>query len=188
MTWKRCASVICAMLAMAALVSSARAQEGPPPEPKGYWQGPMNGRLPATIAGGTVIATQELAGLLGDEATVLIDVSPAPRRPEHLSSPWLPMPHRTIPRSVWIPGAGTGVISAAMTDYIRTRLTELTEGNRDRSIVVYCRADCWASWNAAKRLISEGYRHVAWYPHGIEAWRDSGLPTAVTEPEGPASQ
>ncbi len=188
MTWTRRISITCAALAMIAALPGALAQEGPPPEPEGFWQGPINGPLPATIAGGTVIATQELAGLAGDASTVLIDVSPAPRRPDHLSSPWRPLPHRNIPRSIWIPGAGAGVVSAAMTDYIKTRLAALTAGNPDRSIVVYCRADCWASWNAAKRFITQGYRHVAWYPQGIEAWRDLGLPTAVAEPEGPASQ
>lgn len=188
MRWRPWLSLICTTLAMTAFMSGARAQEDPPPEPEGYWQGPTNGRLPTTIAGGTVIATQELAALAADGSTVLIDVAPAPRRPEHLSSPWLPLPHRVIPHSVWIPGAGAGVISTAMADYIRARLSALTAGNPDRSIAVYCHADCWASWNAAKRLIAEGYRHVAWYPYGIEAWRDSGRPTAIAEPEGPAAQ
>ncbi len=188
MRWKHCLTIICVPLAIMVHVTGALAQDDAPPEPEGLWQGPMNGRVPATVAGGTVIATQALAALSTGGSTVLIDVSPAPRRPEHLSSPWLPMPHRTIPGSVWIPGAGAGVISATMMGYIRARLAELTAGDRDRSIVVYCRVDCWASWNAAKRLIADGYRHVAWYPDGIEAWQDSGLPTAITEPEGPAVQ
>ncbi|MGB5905324.1 MAG: rhodanese-like domain-containing protein [Xanthobacteraceae bacterium] len=178
--------VICAVAAMSTLlmVANARAQADAPPEPKGYWQGPMNGRVPATITGGTVIDTQALTALLDREQVVVIDVFPAPRRPEHLSSPWRPVPHHGIPRSVWIPGLGSGVISTAMTDYAKARLLALTGGDQGRPVVVYCRADCWASWNAAKRLIAEGYHSVFWYPDGIEAWQNAGLPTAVVEPEG----
>lgn len=181
---------ICAVVAAVALlmVANAHAQADAPPEPAGYWQGPMNGRVPATITGGTVIDTQALAALLERGQAVVIDVFPAPRRPEHLSSPWRPVPHHDIPRSVWIPGMGSGVISAAMTDYVKARLSVLTGGDRDRPMVVYCRADCWASWNAAKRVIAEGYRRVFWYPDGIEAWQNAGLPTAVVEPEGPGVQ
>lgn len=177
-----------ATTAMLIAVAHASAQSDAPPEPEGYWQGPMNGRVPATITGGTVIDTQGLAALLDREQVVVMDVFPAPRRPEHLSSPWRPVPHHDIPRSVWIPGMGSGVISEAMADYVRARLSALTGGDSGRPVVVYCRVDCWASWNAAKRLIAEGYRRVFWYPDGIEAWQNAGLPTAVVEPEGPGVQ
>lgn len=181
---------VCFVAATIMLIATANAyaQSDPPPEPEGYWQGPMNGRVPATIAGGTVIDTQALAALLDREQAVVIDVFPAPRRPEHLSSPWRPVPHHDIPRSVWMPGMGSGVISVVMADYVRARLSALTGGDSGRPVVVYCRADCWASWNAAKRLIAEGYRRVFWYPDGIEAWQNAGLPTAVVEPEGPGVQ
>jgi PQQ-dependent catabolism-associated CXXCW motif protein len=193
MTWPFIARRLFALCLVAATgmliaVARAHAQSDAPPEPEGYWQGPMNGRVPATITGGTVIDTQALAALLDREQVVVIDVFPAPRRPEHLSSPWRPVPHHDIPRSVWIPGMGSGAISAAMAEYIRARLTALTGGDRNRPVILYCRADCWASWNAAKRVIAEGYRHVFWYPDGIEAWQNAGLPTAVVEPEGPGVQ
>lgn len=193
MRWQRAAIRAVVMYVVAAMatlltVAIARAQADAPPESEGYWQGPMNGRVPATITGGTVIDTQALAALLDREQVVVIDVFPAPRRPEHLSSPWRPVPHHGISRSIWIPGMGSGVISVAMADYVKARLSALTGGDRDRPVILYCRADCWASWNAAKRVIAEGYRHVFWYPDGIEAWQNAGLPTAVVEPEGPGVQ
>ena len=167
MRWQRAAIRAVVMYVVAAMatlltVAIARAQADAPPEPEGYWQGPMNGRVPATITGGTVIDTQALAALLDREQVVVIDVFPAPRRPEHLSSPWRPVPHHGISRSIWIPGMGSGVISVAMADYVKARLSALTGGDRDRPVILYCRADCWASWNAAKRVIAEGYRHVFW--------------------------
>lgn len=181
---------LCFVVAAATLtaVPSAHAQSDAPPEPEGYWQGPMNGRVPATIAGGAMIDTQALAALLDREQVVVIDVFPAPRRPEHLSSPWRPVPHHGIPRSVWIPGMGSGVISTTMIDYVKARLSMLTGDDRDRPVILYCRADCWASWNAAKRVIADGYRRVFLYPDGIDAWQNAGLPTVVVEPEGPGMQ
>lgn len=176
------------VLSAFAYTTTALANDDAPPEPDSYWQGAMNGKVPATIAGGIVIATRQLTELIQRENPVLIDVVPAPRRPLEQTSPWLPPPHRNIPRSVWIPGAGSGVISAAMTDYFRTRLNELTHQDHRKAIVFYCRVDCWASWNAAKRAIAEGYRHIYWYPDGVEAWQAAGLQTETATPEGPGVQ
>lgn len=168
--------------------SIAFASDDVPPEPADYWQGAMNSKVPATIAGGTVVDTRHLTALIQRDNPVLVDVVPAPRRPLEQTSPWLPLPHRNIPRSVWIPGAGSGVISTAMTDYFRARLNELTHHDHQKAIVFYCRVDCWASWNAAKRAIADGYQHVYWYPDGVEAWQDAGLQTETALPEGPGVQ
>ena len=177
---------VAALLGLA--VMTAAAGQDAPPEPAGYWQGPLLGKVPATIAGGTVIGTDTLADLVRRENPVLVDVVPAPRRPSDQSTPWMPVPHRDISGSVWIPGIGSGVISAALADYFRGRLAELTGRDREKLIVFYCRPDCWASWNAAKRAIAEGYRHVYWYPDGLEAWQAAGLPTDVASAEGPGVQ
>jgi PQQ-dependent catabolism-associated CXXCW motif protein len=172
-------------LLLLASAATASAQDDAPPEPAGYWQGAMNGRVPATISGGTVIVTKDLAELIATEKPVLVDVVPAPRRPPGQTTGWLPLPHRNIPGSVWIPGLGSGVISTEMKNYAHRRLEELTGHDSAKLIVVYCRANCWASWNAAKRVIVEGYPRVYWYPDGIEAWQDAGLSTKVVSPEGP---
>ncbi len=50
-------------------------------------------------------------------------------------------------------------------------------------MVFYCLAECWMSWNAAKRAIALGYRQVIWYPEGTDGWAAAGLPLSVTEPE-----
>ena len=131
--WRLRVGMIATLLFASAV--AARAGEATPPEPAGYWQGPMLGKVPATITGGTAIGTDGLADMVRQDKPVLIDVVPAPRRPSDQSMPWMPMPHRNIPRSVWIPGAGAGVISAAMEDYFRARLTELTGGNPEKLIV-----------------------------------------------------
>ena len=40
----------------------------------------------------------------------------------------------------------------------------------------YCLANCWMSWNAARRAIALGYRNVAWYPDGTDGWAAQHLP------------
>jgi PQQ-dependent catabolism-associated CXXCW motif protein len=50
-------------------------------------------------------------------------------------------------------------------------------------LVFYCQADCWMSWNAAKRALSLGYSNVAWYPEGTDGWTFYNLPTLESRPE-----
>jgi PQQ-dependent catabolism-associated CXXCW motif protein len=158
------------------------------PEPAGYWSGPMNGPVPASLAGGKVIGARELATLLtADPAPVVIDSSNAQARPAGMASdaPWLPLPHEGIPGSLWIPGIGHAGIREATDDYFRERLAGSSGGDRDHPIVLYCHERCWLSWNAARRAIGYGYRHVYWFTEGIEGWRAAGLDTGIIEPEGP---
>lgn len=155
----------------------------PPDEPLDYWTGPINGPVPETITGGTVIRTKELSALLENGNAVLVEVSNEPRRPENLAAgaPWLPTPHPVIPGSVWIPGPGMGAIPAELDTFFRNQLASVTGNDFDRPLVIYCHERCWLSWNAAKRAIRYGYRQVYWYPDGIEGWRVAGLTTAVAE-------
>ena len=52
--------------------------------------------------------------------------------------------------------------------YFRQGLARATGGNNAALLVIYCQADCWMSWNAAKRALSYGYSNVAWYPEGTD--------------------
>jgi PQQ-dependent catabolism-associated CXXCW motif protein len=156
------------------------------PEPQGFWQGPTDAPTPATISGGSVIHTDALIGLLRQHPLVLVDVSSAPRRPPELRPGvlWLPLTHRDIPHSIWIPGAGLGTVPLEIDAQYRSRLAALTGHDFGATIVVYCHERCWLSWNAAKRAIGYGYRHVAWYPDGVEGWTRAGQPTAAAQPVG----
>lgn len=156
------------------------------PEPPGYWTGPINAPVPKTLTGGKVIhSAHQLRTLLRQGGAVIVDVSNAPRRPENLApaAPWLPLPHRAIPDSLWIPGVGLGEIPVAVDDFYRQRLAAATNEHLARPLIIYCHKTCWLSWNAAKRAISYGYRNVYWYPYGIEGWKAAGYRTAVIEPQ-----
>jgi PQQ-dependent catabolism-associated CXXCW motif protein len=170
-----------------ALVTVTGAGPAGVPEPEGYWMGPMHGEVPATLSGARVLDTEALAALLEQSEPVLIDAADMPRRPENLApgAIWKPLPHESIARSTWIPGIGAGNIAPGIESLYRESLTRLTSGDPNRQIVFYCHPMCWASWNAAKRALSYGYRNVAWYPKGGEGWRDAGHTLVITEPKTP---
>ena len=152
-------------------------------EPDGFWNGPINSAVPATLAGGKVIHTQELVRLLQQNAPLVIDVSNEPKRPAGMAANavWLPLPQEVIPGSVWLPGAGLADIAPETDQSFRTLLTQKTHGDFDQLIVIYCHERCWLSWNAAKRAISYGYRRVHWFPEGVEGWRAAGNATVTVK-------
>jgi len=147
--------------------------------------GAAHGPVATTIHGGKVIHTRALAALLKTDAVMVVDVSDAPRRPEHMAAGavWLPLPHRAIPGAEWIPGAGLGAIPPAIDKLFRERLALGTHKDPTHELVIYCHASCWLSWNAAKRAMSYGYNSVYWFADGMEGWRRAGLPTVVAEPQ-----
>ena len=159
-------------------------------EPQGYWEGNVDAPTPATLQGGRVIHVAGVEELLRQGKAVVIDVSNTPRRPTELApgAPWLPVPHRAIPDALWLPGVGVGVPTRQVDDFYRDRLERATAGNVQAPLIVYCHANCWLSWNAAKRAIGYGYRRVFWFPEGIEGWTAAGRQTKVAAPQGPAAQ
>jgi PQQ-dependent catabolism-associated CXXCW motif protein len=153
-------------------------------EPEGFWTGPINSAVPATIAGGKVIHAQELAELLKQTKPIVIDVSNEPKRPAGMApdAPWLPLPQQVIPGGVWLPGVGVVDIAPETDALFRRHLSQATGGELDHPVVIYCHEHCWLSWNAAKRAISYGYRRVYWFPEGMEGWRAAGNTTVVAKP------
>lgn len=174
-----------AAIALVFLAGSAKAQV---PEPEGYWSGPLHGEVPATLSGARAVDTKALAALIETKNPVLIDAASAPRRPDNLApgAVWMPLPHENIPGSIWIPGAGEAKLTPEFETFFKNRLIALTANDPGREIVFYCHPQCWASWNAAKRAMSYGYRNVIWYREGAEGWREAGHVLVKAKPEGPA--
>lgn len=171
------ALVACGLL----LAAQAPADEARPPEPEGYRTGSLRATTPETLAGAEVL---DLAGLEAAVAAgaVLIDVGLAPAKPEDMPADrvWLPT-HRSIPGAAWMPGAGLGDdLAPERAALLLRQVGELTGGDMAKPVVVFCRPECWASWNAGKRLVGAGYTGVAWFPAGIDAWQEEH-PTAPVE-------
>jgi len=173
-------------LILAALIGAtpSHAQEKPP-EPDGYRTENYRTPVPATLAGARVLTTAEAEAIWRAKRGVFIDVLPRPPKPQNLpvGTIWRDKPRLNIPGSIWLPDTGYGKLAEATEDYLRHGLARASGGNNATLLVVYCQADCWMSWNAAKRVLSYGYTNVAWYPDGTDGWERADLPVAESQPE-----
>ena len=185
MMWKL-AGLISAALALA---SPAYAQENAA-EPELYRTDNYRAPVPATLAGARVLSTPEAEAIWRAKAGVFIDVLPRPLKSQGLpaGTVWRDKPRLNIPGSIWLPDTGYGTLAAVTEDYLRHGLDRASGGNKTTLLVVYCQADCWMSWNAAKRALSYGYPNVAWYPEGTEGWLRANLPVAESQPEPRAGE
>jgi PQQ-dependent catabolism-associated CXXCW motif protein len=171
------------LVAVALLATAGRAGSAADvPEPAGLWTGPMHGHTPKTLARATVVELAALDALLASQP-LLLDVGGAEEKPADFPKDklWLPI-HRSIPGTVWLPGAGAAPLDAAREALFHQRVAELSNGDKSTPIVVFCHPECWGSWNAAKRLVLKGYTRVHWFPAGIEGWQ-SAHETAAVEPD-----
>ena len=179
----RCAVVVAMAFASASL-ADAQGQAAPP-EPSGYRMQNYRVATPATLAGARVVSTAEAAEMW-KEGAAFVDVLPHAPRPSNLpeGTIWREKVRRNVPGSIWLPDTGYGTLSRATEDYLRKGLERITGGDPAKWIVIYCLRNCWMSWNTAKRALSMGYEHVAWYPEGTDGWQEAGLPVQESEPAG----
>ena len=131
-----------------------------------------------------MVSTEALRLRIERDSPLLVDVLPFPRRPEDLAegTPWLPPARRNIPGTVWLPNTGFGELPLEEETYLRANLERLTGGDPSRPLVFYCLAECWMSWNVARRAVEWGYDSVIWYPDGTDGWEAAGLPLAESSP------
>ena len=172
------------ILAAFAFVIPAVAQEKPP-EPDAYRTEDYRAPVPATLAGVRVLTTAEAEAVWRAKAGVFVDVMPRVPKPQNLPAGtiWRDQPRLNIPGSIWLPDTGYGKLAASTEDYLKRGLVRATAGNSAKLVVVYCMADCWMSWNAAKRILTYGYSNVAWYPEGTDGWERAALELVASQPE-----
>jgi PQQ-dependent catabolism-associated CXXCW motif protein len=154
------------------------------PIPQTYRLDDYRAPVPDTVPGAEVLHIPEVQRRVAQRDAMLIDVLPAPRRPPSMrpGTPWLPARHPSLPGSVWWPEIGRGALAEAVELRLRQRLQEVTQDDPARLLIFYCLADCWMSWNAARRAGAMGF-HAAWFPEGVDGWQAAGLPTQGTLPE-----
>ena len=154
-----------------------------PPEPAGLWAGAMESDTPATLAGATVVEGAAAArDWIAAHKAAVVDVSSAPVKPAHMAPGmvWLPSAHQDLPGSVWLAGAGRAVLQPERAAAYVGAVSAVAGAPPGRAVLVYCHPHCWGSWNAAKALVQAGYKQVAWFPGGIEAWARAGYPLRRT--------
>jgi PQQ-dependent catabolism-associated CXXCW motif protein len=161
------------------------AAEPAPNEPDGYRIDNYHAPTPETLEGAEVLTTAQAVELWKAKAAIFIDALARPPKPEGLPKNvvWRDPPRKDIPGSIWLANVGFGELAASMEQYFEQGLARATEGDKSRPLVFYCRRDCWASWNAAKRALTLGYRDVFWYRDGTTGWEEAGQPLELREPE-----
>jgi PQQ-dependent catabolism-associated CXXCW motif protein len=173
-------------VAFAAMVAAATgAATAEVAEPDSYRLENYRSPTPATLRGARVIGTDEAEAVWRNHSAAFVDVLPRPPRPRDLPAGtlWHDKPHANIPDSIWLPDTGYGALAPGMAGYFAKGLDKATDGDHARMLVFYCLADCWMSWNAAKRALELGYSDVAWYPEGTDGWLIAGLPLQDATPE-----
>jgi len=174
------------IVATLSLVAAANAADGIP-EPEGYRTENYRAAVPATLKGARVVTTEDAEAIWHAGSAVFIDVLPHAPKPPNLppDTVWRDKPRFNIPGSVWLPDTGYGALAVPTEDYLRTGLSRATRSDRTKLLVFYCQANCWMSWNAAKRALSIGYTNVAWYPEGTDGWQQADLPVEESRPQPP---
>jgi PQQ-dependent catabolism-associated CXXCW motif protein len=174
------------IVATLSLVAAANAADGIP-EPDNYRTDNYRAPVPATLKGARVLATRDAEAIWRTGSAVFIDVLPHAPKPPNLppDTVWRDKPRFNIPGSVWLPDTGYGALAVPTEDYLRTGLSRAMRSDRTKLLVFYCQANCWMSWNAAKRALSIGYTNVAWYPDGTDGWQQADLPVEESRPQPP---
>jgi PQQ-dependent catabolism-associated CXXCW motif protein len=156
------------------------------PEPSDYRMDDYRTPTPKTLEGAKVVTAQQAYKLWHEGKTIFIDVMPRPIKPADLpmDTLWFDKPRETVPGAVWLPNIGYGKLAAQMDEYVRRNLEALTGGNKDKPLLFFCMANCWMSWNAARRALLEyGYTDVTWFPQGTDGWHFPDAPLTKAEPK-----
>lgn len=130
------------------------------------------------------IALPAALTLAAGRDAILIDVTPAEGGVrDAVSGRWrLAEAHQTLPGALWFPETGRASPDPVLWRGLVGRLGALRRAHPGVPIVVFCRADCWMSWNAARRLAGGGMGGVWWLAEGIDGWHDAGQPLVNAVP------
>ncbi len=160
------------VLALMLWAAAAQAQVA---EPQGFRGEPYRAPVPAALTGARVITATE-AVTLHAQGVPFIDAMPRQKRPENLpeGTLWNAPPHKTIPGALWLYDTGYESLAPAEQARLQDGLAGVTKGDKAAPVVIFCKTDCWMSWNAAKRAVAWGYTAVLWFPEGVEGWEAEG--------------
>jgi PQQ-dependent catabolism-associated CXXCW motif protein len=157
------------------IACAAAAGEGTPPEPAGYRGEPYRAPVPATLHGAQVLDDAGARRMWEDGTAAFVDAMPRPPKPAlPEGTVWRDKPHPSIPGAIWLPNVGYDALDPDTLAYLRAGLAQATGGDRARPLVIFCKSECWMSWNAAKRAVEDGYARVFWYPEGVDGWAAAG--------------
>ena len=173
-------------IALLVLLSIQPAAAGDPVrELEGYRQDHYRAPVPETLKGAIVISGKTAHALWRTGRVAFIDVLPRAPKPKNLpkGTLWREKPRHSIPGAIWLPNVGYGRLADVTRAYFKRGLSKATDGDKDAPVVFFCLAECWMSWNAAKRALQYGYSRVYWYPDGTDDWIFQDYPVEIIRPE-----
>lgn len=178
------AILACAVALFGLAASSAQAQDF---DGEGYRTARYRAPVSAEVAPARRIALADALKLEPGKDALFLDVMPVDggvREPA--SGAWrLSVGHETIPGAQWHPETGRSPVDVALWHALVDAVADARKDRPDLPVVVFCREDCWMSWNAARRLASAGVKDVFWLAEGTDGWHAAGrglvaaLPVAV---------
>jgi PQQ-dependent catabolism-associated CXXCW motif protein len=170
-------ALLCLALLGAIAATPQRAfADGSVEEPTGYRLEDFRAPVPTTLKGATVVDTARAFELWSGKSAVFVDALARPPKPTDLppTTLWRDTPRSNIPGSIWLANTGYGALAESTQRYFERGLAQASSGDKQRPLVFYCLANCWMSWNAAKRALALGYANVYWYPDGTDGWEKAG--------------
>lgn len=140
-------------------------------------------RAPITVdpAPAQRIALADALALEPERDALFIDVMPAEGGVrDSADGTWhLAQPHRTIAGAHWHPEAGRIPAEGHLWQALEQAARQAAP---HRPVILFCRVDCWMSWNAARRLAMGGLANIWWLAEGIDGWHEAGRELVAATP------
>jgi len=143
--WNVSFQLLIGLLLVLALVPATQAAE----EPSGYRLDNYKAEVPETLSGATRVTALQVADLQQEHNALVIDVIPAPIKPESLpeGQMWFPVKHSGIAGALWLPDVGYGGLSRIL---LSQQLLDVVE----------CCQTCFVIRLFASLLVCRWYRRL----------------------------
>jgi PQQ-dependent catabolism-associated CXXCW motif protein len=177
------------LTALAALACMAGTTASAPPDPalfdaNGYRTARYRSPVRADPAPAQPIALAEALALVPGQDALFIDVMPAEggvRDPA--SGEWaLAAVHLTIPGAQWFPETGRAPVDPVLWRALEAAIADARRTAPGLPVILFCRSDCWMSWNAARRLALRDVDDVRWLAEGTDGWHAAGRSLVAAVP------
>jgi len=90
--------------------------------------------------------------------------------------------HETIAGAQWHPETGRSPVDQLLWQALVDAIATSRKDHPDLPVIVFCREDCWMSWNAARRLATQGIEKVFWLAEGTDGWHAAGRSLITATP------
>ena len=130
------------------------------------------------------MAAADVLALDPERDALFLDVMPVEGGVrDEASGAWkLSTGHETIPGAQWHPETGRSPVDTVLWDALVRAIAAARRTDPALPVVVFCREDCWMSWNAARRLATQGIPRVYWFAEGTDGWHAAGRPLTAAIP------